>query len=60
MDAYLRANGPEPVVRLENIALRELQPGQPFDLEAGISIKKIQVPHRDEYSDTMAFLSAGP
>ena len=35
-------------------------PGQPFDLEAGISIKPIQVPHRDEYSDTMAFLVRGP
>jgi pyrroloquinoline quinone biosynthesis protein B len=48
MAAYLRANGPwSQLVRLENIALRELQPGQPFDLEAGISVKAIQVPHRD-------------
>ena len=61
MAAYLRANGPwSQLVRLENIALRELQPGQPFDLEAGISVKAIQVPHRDEYSDTMAFLIRGP
>ena len=48
MAAYLRANGPwSQLVRLENIALREFQPGQPFDLEAGISVKAIQVPHRD-------------
>lgn len=61
MGAYLRANGPwSQLVRLENIALREFQPGQPFDLEAGISVKAIQVPHRDEYSDTMAFLIRGP
>ena len=61
MAAYLRANGPwSQLVRLENIALREFQPGQPFDLEAGISVKAIQVPHRDEYSDTMAFLIRGP
>jgi pyrroloquinoline quinone biosynthesis protein B len=61
MAAYLRANGPwSQLVRLENIALREFQPGQPFDLEAGISIKPIQVPHRDEYSDTMAFVIRGP
>jgi pyrroloquinoline quinone biosynthesis protein B len=61
MAAYLRANGPwSQLVRLENIALREFQPGQPFDLEAGVSVKPIQVPHRDEYSDTMAFLIRGP
>lgn len=61
MAAYLRANGPwSQLVRLENIALREFQPGQPFDLEENVSIKPIQVPHRDEYSDTMAFLIRGP
>jgi pyrroloquinoline quinone biosynthesis protein B len=61
MAAYLRANGPwSQLVRLENIALREVQPGQPFELEAGITVKPLQVPHRDEYSDTMAFLIRGP
>ena len=61
MAAYLRANGPwSQLVRLENIALREFQPGQPFDLEENVSIKPIQVPHRDEYSDTMAFVIRGP
>jgi pyrroloquinoline quinone biosynthesis protein B len=61
MAAYLRANGPwSQLVRLNNIALREIQPGQAFDLEEGISIKPIQVPHRDEYSDTLAFLIRGP
>ena len=61
MAAYLRANGPwSQLVRLENVALREFQPGQPFDLEAGVAIRPIQVPHRDEYSDTMAFLIRGP
>jgi pyrroloquinoline quinone biosynthesis protein B len=61
MAAYLHANGPwSQLVRLENIRLREFQPGQPFELEAGITVKPIQVPHRDEYSDTMAFLIRGP
>jgi pyrroloquinoline quinone biosynthesis protein B len=61
MTAYLRANGPwSQLVRLSNIALREIQPGQPFDLEEGITIKPLQVPHRDEYSDTLAFLIRGP
>lgn len=61
MAAYLRANGPwSQLVRLDNIALHELQPGQPFDLEAGVAVKPIQVPHRDEYSDTLAFVIRGP
>lgn len=61
MAAYLRANGPwSQLVRLDNIALHEFQPGQPFDLEAGVTVKPIQVPHRDEYSDTMAFVIRGP
>ncbi len=61
MGEYLKNNGPwSQLVRLNNIALREFQPGQPFDLEEGVSVKPLQVPHRDEYSDTMAFLIRGP
>jgi len=61
MAAYLRANGPwSQLVRLGNIALREIQPGQPFPLEEGITVEAFPVPHRDEYSDTMAFLIRGP
>jgi pyrroloquinoline quinone biosynthesis protein B len=61
MAAFLRANGPwSQLVRLENITLREFQPGQPFELEEGVTVKPIQVPHRDEYSDTMAFVIRGP
>lgn len=48
MAEFLRTNGPwSQLVRLNNIALREFQPGQPFDLEEGVSVKPIQVPHRD-------------
>ncbi|HWN41026.1 MAG TPA: MBL fold metallo-hydrolase, partial [Thermoanaerobaculia bacterium] len=61
MAAYLRANGPwSQLVRLGNIALKEFEPGKPFDLGEGISVKPIPVPHRDEYSDTMAFVIRGP
>lgn len=61
MAAYLRANGPwSQLVRLGNIALREFEPGKPFDLGEGISVRAIPVPHRDEYSDTMAFILRGP
>jgi pyrroloquinoline quinone biosynthesis protein B len=61
MAEFLKTNGPwSQLVRLGNIALREFQPGQPFDLEEGVSVKPLQVPHRDEYTDTMAFLIRGP
>ncbi|HEV2855697.1 MAG TPA: MBL fold metallo-hydrolase [Thermoanaerobaculia bacterium] len=61
MAEYLKNNGPwSQLVRLGNVALREFQPGQPFDLEEGVSVKPLQVPHRDEYTDTMAFLIRGP
>lgn len=61
MAEYLRTNGPwSQLVRLENIALRPFEPGQPFALEEGVTVKAIPVPHRDEYSDTMAFVIRGP
>ncbi|HEX9943615.1 MAG TPA: MBL fold metallo-hydrolase [Thermoanaerobaculia bacterium] len=61
MAGYLRTNGPwSQLVRLGNVALREFQPGTRFDLEEGVSVKPIQVPHRDEFSDTMAFVIRGP
>ena len=61
MAEYLRTNGPwSQLVRLGNIALREIQPGQPFPLEEGVTVEAFPVPHRDEYSDTMAFLIRGP
>jgi len=61
MAEYLKTNGPwSQLVRLGNIALREAVPGKPFDLEEGVSVKPIQVPHRDEYSDTLAFVIRGP
>jgi pyrroloquinoline quinone biosynthesis protein B len=61
MAAYLRGNGPwSQLVRLGNITLHELEPGASFELEEGVSVKPIPVPHRDEYTDTMAFLLRGP
>jgi pyrroloquinoline quinone biosynthesis protein B len=61
MAEYLRTNGPwSQLVRLGNITLKEIQPGQPFELEEGITVKAFPVPHRDEYTDTLAFLIRGP
>src|SRR5215218_8275860 len=61
MAEYLKGNGPwSQLVRLGNISLREFKPGTPFELEEGVSVTPIQVPHRDEFSDTMAFVIRGP
>ncbi len=61
MAEYLRTNGPwSQLVRLGNIGLREFKPGEPFSLGKGVTATALQVPHRDEYSDTMAFVIRGP
>lgn len=61
MAEYLRTNGPwSQLVRLKNIVLREIKPGEPFSLGEGVTVTAFPVPHRDEYSDTLAFLIRGP
>ncbi len=58
---FLRRNGPwSQLVKFRNVVLREFEPGKAFELEEGVSVTPIRVPHRDEYSDTMAFLIRGP
>jgi pyrroloquinoline quinone biosynthesis protein B len=61
MAAFLRGNGPwSQLVTREEIALRELAAGKPLPLGDGVSIEPLPVPHRDEYSDTLAFVIRGP
>lgn len=61
MEQFLRANGPwDLLVRLENIAIRPLRAGEAIDLGAGLSVTPILVPHRDEYTETVAFRIQGP
>jgi len=61
MAGSLRTNGRwSQLVHLGNISLKEIQPGQPFELEDGITVKAFAVPHRDEYTDTLAFVVRGP
>ena len=61
MAAFLRANGPwSQLVSLGNIELREIEPDRPLALALGLTVTAIRVPHRDEYSDTVAFRIAGP
>jgi pyrroloquinoline quinone biosynthesis protein B len=61
MAAFLRGHGPwRQLVELEQLHLREFTPEVEFAAGAGLSVTAIPVPHRDEYSDTMAFRIRGP
>jgi pyrroloquinoline quinone biosynthesis protein B len=61
MAAFLTANGPwSLLVARRNIVLHEITPGVPLRLEPGLTVTPFAVPHRDELSDTLAFLVAGP
>jgi len=58
---FLRTNGPwELSVRLGHLAPRTLPPGIPHELAPDLTITAIPVPHRDEYSETYAYLIRGP
>lgn len=61
MRKFLTNNGPwSQLVSLQNIELRELADGAAVKLNARISITPLLVPHRDEFSETVAFVIRGP
>jgi len=61
MAGFLRSNGPwDQLVRLENVRIVELEEGVATPLNGRISVTPIRVPHRDEYSETVAFRIQGP
>jgi pyrroloquinoline quinone biosynthesis protein B len=58
---YLRSNGPwSQLVELEQIVLKPFEPGVRFEILPGLWIEPVPVPHRDEFSDTMAYRIHGP
>jgi len=60
MGRFLSDNGPwSQLVQLENISLRTLHPGREFSLTSRISLTPLEVPHRNEYSDTVGFIISG-
>ena len=61
MAEYLRGNGPwSQLVDFENIKLQPLAAGKAATLEEGVSVTPYQVPHRDEFSETVGFeIAAG-
>lgn len=61
MAALLRASAPwDQLVRLGNIHLVEAAPGVAEELGGGVRVTPLLVPHRDEYTDTLGFVFAGP
>ena len=61
MAAFLRGNAPwSQLVALENIELRVLAPEREVQLSPRLSLRPMPVPHRDEFSDTLAFVVRGP
>jgi pyrroloquinoline quinone biosynthesis protein B len=61
MKAFIEQNGPwSQLVSLGNIALQELHDGQPVKLGERITVTPLLVPHRDEYSETVGYVIAGP
>ncbi len=54
MQQYLSTNGPwSQLVKLNNIALRGLENNQPVKLNQRLTLTPLQVPHRDEYTETV-------
>jgi len=61
MCAFLMGNQPwKQLVEFGNIALHPSPPDDPIRLAPGLTATPIPVPHRDEWSDTMAFRIDGP
>ncbi len=61
MNDFLTQNGPwSQLVGQKNILAKTISPGKRFSVTSQISILALQVPHRDEYSDTLGFQIKGP
>jgi pyrroloquinoline quinone biosynthesis protein B len=60
MAGFLREHAPwSQLVALGNVELRPLSPDEEVPLSPGLSLTPLLVPHRDEFSDTMAFVVRG-
>lgn len=61
MARFLRGNRPwSRLVERKNIAIQEIEPGREFALTDSLRVTALTVPHRDEDSDTVAYVIAGP
>jgi pyrroloquinoline quinone biosynthesis protein B len=61
MGAYLTSNGPwSQLVSLGNIAIHTIEYDRPVTIADGLRVTAFQVPHRDEFTDTVGYLIEGP
>ncbi len=61
MRSFLRRQAPwELLVRLGHVRLRALRADAPVALGPGLAVTPVAVPHRGEYSETVAFRVEGP
>lgn len=61
MNQFLSTNGPwSQLVKLSNIKLNGIELDSPLRLTDQISVVPFQVPHRDEFTDTLGFKIIGP
>lgn len=57
MDSFLRNNAPwSQLVNLQNIQLQSLKADSAVSLNTSFKITPVQVPHRDEFSETVGFI----
>ncbi len=61
MARFLRENRPwSRLVERGNIEIHEIEPDKEFALTDSLRVTSMRVPHRDEDSDTVAYVVAGP
>jgi pyrroloquinoline quinone biosynthesis protein B len=61
MREYLSSNGPwDQLVELNNIELRPIIDGEKVALNGHLSVTPMQVPHRQEYTETVGYRIDGP
>jgi len=61
MRDFLEKNGPwSQLVDLKNIALQALENQQEVQISSNIRVTPLQVPHRDEFSETVGYRIQGP
>jgi pyrroloquinoline quinone biosynthesis protein B len=61
MARFLAGNGPwSLLVDTHAIELREIEAGATLELGRDLAVTALVVPHRDEFSDTLAFVIRGP
>lgn len=61
MGGFLKGNAPwDQLVEIGNIDIKEITPQKDFSLTPNLTITPIPIPHRSEYTDTLAYLIHGP